>query len=149
LFLDPYGMEVHWETLEAIAKTGAIDLWMLFPLGVAVNRMLTKDGIIPDNWVSQLNRLFGNEQWRPIFYETYSTLSLFGEKTEIRKVCNFDDISNYFIKRLKTIFPGVAENPKPLYNKKSIPLFLFCFASSNPGRGSEISIRIAQHILQG
>ena len=40
LFLDPYGMEVEWDTMVAIAKTQAIDLWILFPLGIAVNRLL-------------------------------------------------------------------------------------------------------------
>ena len=31
LFLDPYGMQVEWATIEAVAKTKAIDLWLLFP----------------------------------------------------------------------------------------------------------------------
>lgn len=31
LFLDPFGMHVEWTTLQAIAKTGAIDVWYLFP----------------------------------------------------------------------------------------------------------------------
>jgi three-Cys-motif partner protein len=42
VFLDPYGMQVDWATIEAIASTKAIDLWLLFPLGMAVNRLLTK-----------------------------------------------------------------------------------------------------------
>ena len=33
LFLDPFGMQVTWETIKAIARTEAIDLWLLFPLG--------------------------------------------------------------------------------------------------------------------
>ncbi len=32
LFLDPYGMQVEWESVAAVAKTQAIDLWLLFPL---------------------------------------------------------------------------------------------------------------------
>ena len=42
IFLDPYGMQVEWSLIEAIAKTEAVDLWVLFPLGVAVNRLLTR-----------------------------------------------------------------------------------------------------------
>src|ERR1017187_3105193 len=45
LFLDPYGTQVSWKTIEAIAATKAIDLWVLFPLG-GVNRMLTQSGDI-------------------------------------------------------------------------------------------------------
>lgn len=33
IFLDPYGMQVEWATIEAIARTKAIDLWILFPFG--------------------------------------------------------------------------------------------------------------------
>lgn len=47
LFLDPYGMQVDWTTIEAVAGTHAIDLWLLFPLGIGVNRLLTKSGEHP------------------------------------------------------------------------------------------------------
>ena len=30
-------------TIEAIARTKGIDLWLLFPLGIGVNRLLTKE----------------------------------------------------------------------------------------------------------
>jgi three-Cys-motif partner protein len=40
VFLDPYGMQVEWATIEAMAGTKSIDLWVLFPLGVGVNRFL-------------------------------------------------------------------------------------------------------------
>lgn len=32
MFLDPYGMNVEWATLEAVAATKAIDVWFLFSL---------------------------------------------------------------------------------------------------------------------
>ena len=59
LFLDPYGMQVKWETLKAIAATEAIDLWLLFPLGVAVNRLLKKNGKINDTVKERLDGMFG------------------------------------------------------------------------------------------
>ena len=39
LFVDPYGMQMEWQTIEAIASTQAIDLWLLFPLGIGVTRL--------------------------------------------------------------------------------------------------------------
>jgi three-Cys-motif partner protein len=68
LFLDPFGMEVSWETIVAIAETKAIDLWLLFPLGVAVNRMLKKDGQISAAWRERLNSIFGATDWYDAFY---------------------------------------------------------------------------------
>jgi three-Cys-motif partner protein len=147
IFLDPYGMEVKWETLVAISKTKAIDLWLLFPLGVAVNRMLTKSGKIDEKWIEILNNLFGVEDWYDTFYKTFSSIGIWGEEKQIVKISSFDIIGEYFVKRLKTIFPGVAEKPLPLYNTKGNPLFLLCFAASNPV-GSITAIKIAQDILK-
>ena len=66
MFLDPYGMQVRWDTIEAIAETKAIDLWLLFPLGVAVNRMLKNDGNINESWAEKLDIIFGTRDlvWR-------------------------------------------------------------------------------------
>jgi three-Cys-motif partner protein len=54
VFLDPYGMQVEWPTIEAVAQTHAIDLWLLFPLGQAVNRLLTRDGLPDAAWAASL-----------------------------------------------------------------------------------------------
>ena len=54
LFLDPFGMQVSWTTIVAIARTGAIDMWLLFPAGIGVNRMLPRHGDIPAAWRRRL-----------------------------------------------------------------------------------------------
>ena len=69
MFLDPYGMQVNWETIEAIAKTKAIDLWILFPLGVAVNRLLRNDGQISETVKLRLDELFGTKDWQDDFLQ--------------------------------------------------------------------------------
>jgi three-Cys-motif partner protein len=146
LFLDPYGMQVSWDTIEAIAKTKAIDLWLLFPLGVAVNRLLKKNGEINQAVRKRLNQMFGSTDWYRYFYTQNTRQNLFGEETRLEKTCNFDTIRMYFVSRLKEIFPGVAENPLPLMNSKNNPLYLLCFASANP-KGAKIAVNIAQNIL--
>jgi three-Cys-motif partner protein len=146
LFLDPYGMQVEWKTIEAVAETQAIDLWLLFPLGVAVNRLLKKDNDIDPVIRERLDRLFGSTDWHDAFYRVIKVPGLFGEETRIEKVGDFDAISQYFIARLKTIFAGVADNPLPLYNSRNNPLYLLCFAAGNP-RGAVTAVKIAKHIL--
>jgi three-Cys-motif partner protein len=60
LFLDPFATEVKWITIEAIAKTRCIDVWILFPL-MAVNRLLAKD---PQKIsYDRLNMIFGTRDW--------------------------------------------------------------------------------------
>jgi three-Cys-motif partner protein len=147
LFLDPYGMQVEWETIKAVGDTKAIDLWILFPLGVAVNRMLPKDGQIFDAWRQKLNIMLGDKGWYEEFYKESVSHDLLGEKVELKKVANFDSISRYFVRRLETVFFQVAQNPRPLYNSRNIPLFLLCFATGN-ANGAPIAMRIADHILK-
>jgi three-Cys-motif partner protein len=147
LFLDPFGMQVTWDTIEAVARTRAIDLWILFPLGVAVNRLIKKDGKISETWRRKLDAMFGATDWYEAFYRPKVVKGLFGEESSLEKVSDFDSIGRYFVKRLKSSFPGVAENPRPLFNSKNNPLYLLCFASANP-KGSATAIKIAQDILR-
>jgi three-Cys-motif partner protein len=147
LFLDPYGMQVDWRTIEAVAATKAIDMWLLFPLGVAVNRLLRKDGQIPEAWASRLDGLFGTEAWRQAFYAASEQGDLFEEGLCPTKTADFEAIGAFFVERLKTIFPGVAERPLALCNSKNVPLYLLCFAAANT-RGASTAVKIAQNILE-
>jgi three-Cys-motif partner protein len=147
LFLDPYGMQVEWKTIDAIAKTRAIDLWVLFPLGIGVNRLLTKSGGIPQSWRRRLDLLLGTTDWYEEFYSVESKPTLFGKPEDQIVKATLDTIGQYFIRRLKTAFAGVAEEPKVLLNSANCPLYLLCFAVGNP-KGANIALRIANHLLK-
>ena len=145
LFLDPFATEVEWSTIEAIAKTECIDVWILFPL-MAVNRLLAKD---PQKIsYDRLNRIFGTQDWFEYFYKTRTLDDIFGKSVDtIIKACDFTRIGNFYKSRLKTIFPGVAEKPKVFYNSRGIALFQLFFAAGNT-KGSPIAIRIAEHLIR-
>ncbi|HPF21816.1 MAG TPA: hypothetical protein PLC88_10815, partial [Syntrophomonas sp.] len=62
---------------------------------------------------------------------------------------SIDSLKNYIIRRLHDIFPGVADKALVLRNPtNNSPLFLLCFAISNPNKGAiDLSLRGANHIL--
>jgi three-Cys-motif partner protein len=91
--------------------------------------------------------MFGSSDWYDVFYATRKEIDLLGERTTTRKVATLDLIEDYFVRRLKTVFSGVAENPFTLMNSRNSPLYLLCFASGNP-KGSKTAIKIAQDILK-
>lgn len=148
MFLDPYGMQVEWKTVEYIAATRAIDLWYNFPLG-PVNRLLEKRPGTHVAFEQCLDRVLGSPDWRNKFYNPNRVLSLFEEENEVlRKDATFQKIGEYIIERLKTVFPGVVEKPYILKNSKNSPLFMLCFAMANPNpNAQDIALRIARHIL--
>ena len=145
MFLDPFGMEVKWDTIKDIAKTKAIDLWTLFPLGIGVNRLLKKDGELQPWAIEKLNTLFGHDKWIKEFYKPSTQMNLLKEK-ELQKTATFEDIKKYFINQLKTVFTQVVDDPAILYNSKNNPLFLLCFGAGNP-KGAVTAVKIAQDIL--
>ena len=148
VFLDPYGMQVEWTTIESVARTQAIDLWILFPLGT-VNRLLKNDGEIRPVLQARLDMFFGEHGWYDAFYQSAKQLSLFDEEDRWQKAGNiFVAIEQYFINRLQSVFNGVATNPLILRNSKNVPLYLLCFAAGNQ-KGAPIAVKIAQEILEG
>ena len=147
LFLDPFGMEVSWDTVKTVASTGAVDLWYLFPL-VAVTRMLTKDGDIPQVWRSRLDGVLGTTEWYDAFYTTKRDNTLFGCVEETCKRADVDEIKRFVLDRLQSVFPAVAPEPLVLCNSNGTPLFLFCFAvATHNQKGQDLALRIAGHIL--
>jgi three-Cys-motif partner protein len=146
LFLDPYGMQVEWKTIEAIAHTEAIDLWLLFPLGIGVNRLLTRSGDIPDSWRKRLNILLGTDDWYEEFYRVEREPTLFGDAEHVVKATT-ETIGRYFNDRLRSVFADVAEHPRVLRNSTNCPLFLLCFAVGNK-RGAPVALGIANHLLE-
>jgi three-Cys-motif partner protein len=147
VFLDPYGMQVNWATIAEIASTKAIDLWMLFPIGVGVNRLLMNRTPPPKHWADALTRIFGEDGWREKFYKKSIQKSLFGDEVLEQKVADFSDIQEYFLDRLRTVFEKVAPNPLILANSKGVPLYLLCFAAGN-AKGAPTAVKIAQEILR-
>jgi three-Cys-motif partner protein len=146
LFLDPFGMQIQWPTIAAIARTRGIDLWLLVPIGVALNRMLVRDGNIPTDWRNQLDAFFGAQDWYEAFYAPARTASLLGDIT-LEKTATFETITEYFLNRLRTVFSAVATTPALLRNSKGNPLYALFFAAGNP-KGSVTAVRIANDILR-
>jgi three-Cys-motif partner protein len=148
LFLDPYGMQVFWETLVDVAATEAIDLWMLYPTGMGLNRLLTKDGDIPSEWQETLDRSLGTPSCRQAFYRIEETTDLFGlASTDRVKDAGTEKFEAFLLDRLRTIFNGVAPETVPLKNSRGQVMYLLCFACGNP-RGANLAVRIARSVIR-
>lgn len=85
VFLDPFGASVERKVIEAIAKTQAVDLWILFPYS-AVNRMLTRDRKPSSSWSERLTRIFGTEAWDEEFYSSSLFTSILDPDEEVELV---------------------------------------------------------------
>jgi three-Cys-motif partner protein len=148
VFLDPYGMQVDWATFEALAETRGVDLWLLFPLGVGVMRLLTKAALPPDAWRRRITRMLGTSEWESEFYriDCHPELSLGLDPVKSRDI-DCDGVARFLLGRLSELFYAVYPTAFVLRNSRNNPLYLFCFASGNE-RGSEPAMKIAEHLLK-
>jgi three-Cys-motif partner protein len=143
VFLDPFGMQLNWESIANLQNTRT-DIWILVPTGVIVNRLLDKKGELPH--LKKLESFFGisEEEIRKQFYETKLQKTLFGEDEVVRKVNEpITKIANLYIQRLKTIWNHVTEKPLVLCNSRNVPIFHFVFASNNKN-----ALKIAKDIIK-
>lgn len=154
LFLDPYGMNVEFATLQEIVATQAIDVWYLFPLS-GVYRQAAKSGekLTPEKRAS-ITRILGTPDWEGAFYgreerasDLFSSLGDEENQAKLRRVADVRTIESYVKKRLEGIFPHVSE-PRTLTIKNGTPLFSLFFAVSSPNpKAIALAKKVADHIL--
>ncbi len=142
VFLDPYGMQVEWGTVQTLAATKGVDLWYLFPFAT---RLLRNDKKIEDAWARRLDLLFGTGDWRSRFYPVRQQETLFGLIDTTERDATEANIQAFIEERLVTCFVAVAKS-RILRNSTKSPLYALCFAASN-ARGATPALKIAQYLL--
>ena len=149
VFADPFGMQVDWETIEAVAACPIIDFWYLVPTGLALNRMATKIGKMPKSWSDRLDRFLGDEDWRTRWYRRKEEEGLFAIIESVEKVADIGLIEDDFQVRLGKAFPFVAKNRMQLKDQGRV-LFTLMFACSNLSpKAHGLASKIANHLLKG
>lgn len=142
VLLDPFGMQIRWESIE-LFRDKRVDLWILIPSGVIINRCLNKTGEIRN--VETLENFFGmnEEDIKKYFYDIENVDTLYGSDEKINKTRNsIQKIANLYVSRLKTIFKYVTDKPLELINSRNVIIYHFVFASNN-----ETAHKIASQII--
>ena len=148
VFLDPFGNQVSWDTVVAIAATKAIDLWYLFPAGLGVHRQISKAGDHKKREAS-LDRLFGTTEWRNAFVENREATDLFGAKVELTKTATPESITRFMIDRMKGIFKGGALDEWLPLGSDGRHSYSLIFACANPEpRANQLARRLASAVLR-
>jgi three-Cys-motif partner protein len=142
-FVDPFGMAINWETLETCKGLG-IDIWILVPTGVAINRLLTRDGNISPPWLKKLEKFLGLpcEQIKASFYKTDTKLTLFGLEEQVTKEEKaVDKIAELYRQRLNTIWAHVSK-AFVMKNSTGSIIYHFIMATNN-----KAGLKIANDII--
>lgn len=138
-FLDPYGAHLHWETLEALAKTKKFDVIINIPVHMAMNRLVRIDGKNEARDVEQMDKAFGCHDWHDVCYTVSG--DLFAGERQIKVPDAPKQLLDLYVQRLRGIFSKVSQ-PSLVRNRRNCPLYYLIWAGEN-GTG----LKIAEHIL--
>lgn len=151
VFLDPFGFQVEWKTVVALARTRAVDLWYLVPTGIGINRQITKDGRVLPEGGTRIDAMLGTSEWRSRWIKTETgSVDLFGQpETRNFKAGGIDEIAEFVLERLAGIFEGgVVRYGLPL-GTKGRAMYTLVFACANPApKARQLALRLAGAVLK-
>lgn len=129
-YIDPCGMQVEWRSIESL-RALPIDMWILVPTGLGVNRLLKKNGQISDAWLERLETFLGlsREEIERHFYKKSPTL--FEDIELVKKEIDAIEKSAALYKsRLKEVFNYVSK-PYELKNSTNSVMYHLFLTSNN------------------
>jgi three-Cys-motif partner protein len=126
VFLDPFGLQINFETLELLGKTRAVDVWYLVPV-FAMYRQVSGDGQINPDGGSRVDAALGTTVWRNVAV------------VEERSTDLFDRIGAAFGGR-------VLDETLPL-GRNGIQEFSLMFAWANPDEKAKLAAKLAKAVL--
>jgi three-Cys-motif partner protein len=143
-FIDPYGMAVNWNSIESLKGLG-VDLWILVPTGLGVNRLLKNNGDISESWFARLETFLGigKDEIKNHFYKPQMNHTLFGTEINVGKERDsITKIGELYKGRLNKVFTYVSES-FIMRNRNNSIMYHFMMATNNP-----VALKIANDVIK-
>lgn len=149
VFIDPFGLQIRYETLEILARTKAVDLWYLVPV-FAMYRQVRGDGGVLDDGGKSVDEALGTNVWRNVVaIQERGEVDLFGETTTVSKkavdIAWFETVAK---DRLKVAFEGRVVDRALALGRNGLHEFSLMFAWANPSDKAKLAAKLASAVLR-
>jgi three-Cys-motif partner protein len=142
IFLDPFGANLAYRTIERIAATGSSEIFLHLPT-MALNRAALRNGpnALTGEGAAIMDRIWGSRDWRRTLFHDFRGLS--GTVEVKKRPTNAEYLGRLFVEqRLKSLFPYVTD-PMVMKNSAGGDLYCLIFAGHN-----KIGAKIADYIFR-
>lgn len=155
MFLDPYGLNVDWSTLEAIRRTNSIDVWYLVNINGILRQAAKALSAVDGHKDRRLTRMFGTDDWRSAWYELrpaqaslFGSLGLAEPAQDSDRTADEAAVEEWVRLRLGSLFPWVSAPLRLYMDGKGVHQFSLFFAISNTsGPALGLAQRLADSVL--
>lgn len=150
VFLDPFGLQIRYETLQNLARTEAVDLWYLVPV-FAMYRQVRGDGGVLEDGGKSVDEALGTSDWREVVaveVEQRQSDLFAGSKLVSRRAVDIAWFENVAKERLRHAFDGrVVDQVLPL-GRNGLHEFSLMFAWANPSGPARLAAKLASAVLR-
>lgn len=149
VFIDPFGLQIDYETLKMLGRTKAVDLWYLVPV-FAMYRQVSGDGQINPDGGPRVDAALGTTAWRHVVAIEESGRDLFDQPhLRSKRAVNVAWFEKVAKDRIGEAFGGrVLDETLPL-GRNGIQEFSLMFAWANPSKkADELAGKLARAVLR-
>jgi three-Cys-motif partner protein len=144
--LDPYGLDLNWETIRTAGESKVIEIFLNFPVMDMNRNVLWRNSEhVSDLHRERMTKFWGDNSWESAAYQT--TQGLFEEMQE--KSSN-EEIAEAFRIRLKEVggFDYVPK-PMPMRNSRGATVYYLFFAAKNSTADKIVKYIFAKYAHRG
>lgn len=147
VFLDPFGLQIDYETLRLLGQTKAVDVWYLVPV-FAMYRQVSGDGQINPDGGPRVDAALGTTVWRDVVVVEEKSTDLFDQPQFRSKravdIAWFEKVAK---ERIGAAFGGRVLNEALPLGRNGIQEFSLMFAWANPGEKAKLAAKLAKAVL--
>lgn len=127
VFVDPYGLQVKWNTIKMLGEAETFDVYINFPVH-GVTRQLR--GVPPTNIMRMfIDEIMGGSCWYSKVYKESDQHSLFENHASLQRVPSVaEELAALYAENLKSIFKFVS-SPRIMRQHTNSPLYALILAS--------------------
>lgn len=148
VFIDPFGLQIDYTTLEMLGQTRAVDLWYLVPV-FAMYRQVSGDGRIHPDGGPRVDAALGTDEWRNVAVVEERSDDLFsGSEFRSRRAVDVAWFEKIAKERIGAAFGGqVLPETLPL-GRDGLQEFSLMFAWANPSPKAGLAAKLAKAVLK-
>lgn len=146
VFLDPFGANLTWSSIQRLADTKLFEVVINFGLNMTIQRMLPNSGRISEAWTAKLDAYFGTHEWFDAAYRERSG-GLF-ETNGLEKHSDYSErLIELYRKRLKEAF-GHVSTARLIRNTRGVPLYHLVWAGPHRKglEGADYILRMGERV---